>query len=254
MTPEVDPRFEAALALCCDRVRAGQSLDAVLASQPEEYRAELARLVPIAFRVSALAVEPSPAFRARLLATLGSTSAPDATVTPAPRRGHLAWLLARPAALVAGLLLVVLLALGGADAVSASDATLPDSPLYQVKTAREWVEVLLARDPGARAGIHLRQIALRQLELERALRLGKGPAVVDTIAGRLASATDRMVADALAARQRGNPTPARQAGAALRALEQRVGTLRATAKPAARPILANLRQQIAAQQARLEAP
>jgi hypothetical protein len=248
---EGDTRFETALADCCERLRTGDDAATVIASHPEAYQAQLARLVPLASRVRLLGMDPSSAFRARLLSDLRS-STPERAGAPSALTTIGRWLRAKPLARLAAAILVVLLALGGADAVAASESTLPDNPLYQVKATREWMEVSLTRDPGARAMVHLRQIALRELELEKAIQSRRSPRVVEAVAGRLAAATERMVDAATDARARGNPAAAGQAVTALRVLDQRLATLASQSRQPWRPILVGLRQDLRLQSARLD--
>ncbi len=251
MMHEGDPGFESALAECCERLRRGDSHEAAIASQPARYRAELARLAPLATRLYALGTDPSPAFRDRLLSRL----APSRPTRVSPRWAGPAalgaWAVSRPAVLIVSAVLVVLLALGGADAVAASESTLPDNPLYQVKVAREWVEVSLALDSSSRVGVHLRQIALRERELERALESRRSPRVVEAIGRRLADATARMVDASIDARGRGNQATAGQASAALRLLDQRLDGLSDRAGPRRRAALTHVREAVEAQRSRL---
>ncbi len=252
-----DDRFETALETCARRVRDGEPLDRCLLDYPPEHRDELARLAPVAGRVASLRRDPSPAFQIRLERHLLDTLVLDGSVTEAgsvkeappkqapggiPRRLlALAPKLARPSrALVVASLLVLMLVLGGVGVVQASDSALPDSPLYGVKTAREWVEVTLTPSRQARAAILARQVAQRGRELEQAVRLGKAPRVVDQLTLRLAGSTQQLVDVTLDLAAQGNPQPARRTLTAIRTMRRQVDLLTPQARPASRAALNRL--------------
>lgn len=253
MAFENDLRFDAALEDCCRRVQIGEPLERCLDDYPREYRAELARLAPVARQVARLRRDPSPEFEVRLERDL--LAAVDAT-----RRGRRGEPLARPGRLWRGLslrlatvLMVALVVLvgGSVGAVQASDDSLPDSPLYQVKTAREWVEVILARDEQAAVGVHARQIAERGRELDKAVRANKPRRVVDVLTLRLAISTKRMVDQAVELRDRGDPQPAIRALAAVRGIQRETDRLISQASPGARPPLQRLQRFLREQERRL---
>lgn len=255
MRAEEDPRFAAALDACCQRVQRGESLERCVADHPAEYREELLRLVPMATRLNALGKDPSPEFQARLEQHL-LASVDQARQTR--RVGLLARLgrffSAAPAMRLASLALVALLALagGGVSVVQAADDSLPDSPLYQVKSAREWVELTLARDPEAQVSVHDRQIAQRGGELERAVQAGKARPVATVLAVRLARSVRAMVDRALELRAQGRPQPAVKALAALQAMQRRLDVALPHASRELRPTLLRLRTFLEQQELRLE--
>ncbi len=254
MSMREDPRFSAALEECCGRVRRGEPLEQCVGDYPPEYREELARLVPLAFSLSRLARDPSPEFQARL--ELRLQAAVDET-RRAQRSGPLGWIgrffasapLARTAAIV--LVVVALIAGGGLGVDQAAASSLPDDPLYQVKTAREWVQLALARAPEAQVDVRANQIAERGTEMERAIRAGKPVRILDVLLVRLARTTRQMVDQALEREARGNRQPAIRALAVIRAMETRLDRLIPQASPEVRPALQRMGGFLREQERRL---
>jgi hypothetical protein len=252
--PDEEARFARALDDCCRRVRAGEPLEPCLTDYPADMHDELARLVPLAVRLPALGRDPSPAFEQRLernlLAAVGVQRRAQRGGVRADVQSFLAG--ASPARLAA-LALVVLLVLGGGSAgiVSASDGSLPDSPLYQVKIAREWAERTLARTGEARVDVHARQVVQRGRELGWAVADRKPRRVVEVLAVRLAWSTERAVDQALALRAAGRPLPALRALAALRLMEREVARLAERAEPDAQLSLLRLQVLLQVQERRL---
>ncbi|MBI2939804.1 MAG: hypothetical protein HYY04_05140 [Chloroflexi bacterium] len=254
MTAEPDARFSAALEECCRRVQRGETIERCLTDYPAEYRLELARLVAVAERLGRLGDDPSPAFQARLELRLLAAADETRRGRPAGRWGRLGiFFIAPPIARAAVLMLVALIVLvgSGVGVVQAADQSLPDSPLYQVKTAREWLELALARDGDTRVDVHARQIGERGRELERAVRAGKPRRVVDTLALRVAWSTDRIVDLALEADARGNPRPAVRTLVAVRAMQRYLDRLTSQASPEVLPPLRRLQIFLEAQERRL---
>lgn len=242
-----DDRFEAALESCARRVRDGEPLDRCLLDYPPEYRDELARLAPVAERVSRLRRDPSAAFQAWLERHLLDRLVAETPPAKPARNGALRHLyavaprLARPSrALVAAALIVLVVVLGGAGVVQASDSSLPDNPLYGIKTAREWVELTLTPNRQAKASVLTRQVAQRARELEQAVRLGKPPRVVDPLTLRLAASTQQLVNATLDLAAQGNPQPAQRTLTAIRTMRRQVGLLASQAPPASRAALNRL--------------
>lgn len=248
---EEDGRFAAALEECCRRVQRGERLERCLADYPREYREELARLAPLAGRVGLLRRDPSPEFQARLERRL-LASVDQARPGKWPER---LWFLfpVAPAlrAAVATLVVLVLLSLSGAGAVRVSAGSLPDSPLYQVKAAREWVQLTMARDGESRVGVHSEQIGERGRELERSIQAGKPRRVLATLAAKLAISTERMVDQALELQARGRPQAVARALAVIQAMERQLDRLEARVSGEARPILQRLRGFLDMQERRL---
>ena len=253
-TLDHDSRFASALEACAQRVRHGESLELSLADYPAEYRAELARLVPLSTQVGALAGDPSPAFQARLEQRL--LDALEETQR-ARRVGLLSrlgrWFAAAPLARAVPAMLVfaVVLAGTGVGAVQAAGDSLPDSPLYCVKATKESVELLLARDDESKVGVHARQLGERGRELDRAVVAKKSRLVIDVLAVRLAGSTERIVDAALVLEAQGNRQPAARALALIRSMQSRVDRATVQASPQARPSLKGLRRFLEEQERRL---
>jgi hypothetical protein len=254
---EENPRFAAALDECSRRVQLGESLESCLAAYPAEFREELALLVPLGGRVARLRLDPSPDFRARLetrlLATVDETRRTRRTGLP----GFVGRLFAGNQALrIASILLVALVVLagGGFEADRAAADSLPDSPLYGVKTAKERVQYALARTPEAQVEVRADQLQERSKELDKALRAGKGVKVVDALAVRVTRATRQMVDKALEQRAGGNPRPALRALVAIRAMGVYVDRLSGEASsPEVRASLEKLQTFLMGQEGRLRA-
>ncbi len=242
-----------ALDECCRRVQAGERLESCLASYPAEYREELGRLVPLAGRLSGLRRDPSPQFQARLeqrlLASMDRSR-------QARRGGWLARLGAMAAgtawrAATAAMVLVVVLVVGSFGAVQASANSLPDSPLYGVKLAKERVQLALARDAESQVGVRANLIDQRGREIEQALLSQKPRPVLEALANRLTRATENMVTRAIEASEAGNRRPAARAVVILRAAQQRLDNLMAQASPEVRPRLERLERYLGQQERRL---
>jgi hypothetical protein len=253
-----DPRFEEALEACCRRVQAGEPLDSCLVDYPGAYREELRQLVPVTMRVTQATRDPSSAFEAalerRLLASV------DEARAEARRPQGGGWLnrvgnaltsgvLAR--ALVTACVVALVLGLGGVGLVSAASDSLPDSPLYQVKSAREWLQLALARNPDARLGVNQQQIVQRGRELQVAVERRAPPRLVQRLATQLDASVQQMVDQALTLEARGQPIPPRRALLVLRTMEQLLDRLAAEATPADREILQQLRTTLHQQEQRL---
>lgn len=246
--------FSAALDDCRVRIEAGESIDACLGDYDADLRSELARLVPVAISLGHLASDPTPEFQSRLATRLDAEMARSAA--PGARGAAtrlLAWLAPAPAFRWAAALALILLAVGGGGAgvVAASNQSLPDSPLYQIKEARESAELILVREPEQRVAVHLQQLVIRERELGLAVHSGKNRRVVNLVVARTAAATEHLVDQALEARDRGNPRPALRVIALLEGLQRQTERLIAEAAPEARPPLDQLDAHLAEQQRRL---
>ena len=251
---EEDTRFEEILDECCRRVGRGEPLERCLVDYPMEYREELTRLVPVARRVGVLVQDPSPEFQARLelrlLASVDDVHRRQRTGISA-RIGRFFAAIPLARSLAIALVVLLLLAGGGFGVNYAAADSLPDSPLYQVKTVREQLQLALARAPEAQVEVRARQIAQRGTELSQAIQGGKQPKLVDTLVTRVETSTDQMVKQALAARDKGNPVPASRAAVAMRTMIRRVDTIIPKAKPDLRPSLQQLRVFFRDQERRL---
>lgn len=254
MTLEHDARFAAVLEECCRRVRSGERLEHCVSDYPVEYREELARLVPLAGDLGQLSRDPSPEFQARLerrlLAAVDEERRARRT-GPLGRLGHFFAAAPLMRATVVALVLLVVLVGSGVGVIQASDNSLPDSPLYHVKTAREWAELALARNGETQVGVYTRQINQRGTELERTVQTGKPRRVVEVLALRLAWTTDRIVDRALELQARGNREPASRALVMIRTMQRRVDVLTVQATPEVRPLLQRMRTFLDAQERRL---
>ncbi|MCL5107809.1 MAG: hypothetical protein M1401_02830 [Chloroflexi bacterium] len=251
-----EEKFAAVLDGCCRRYRAGEPLAGLLAQYPEEYRGELARLVPIGERLAELGQGPGVEFQGRLADTLSAAYA-DARRRPSPSGGFLSplWRTLRRLPTVAVLVVaLLLLGGGGAGVVQAADGSLPDSPLYNVKAAREWVRLLLAGSGEAKLNVYNAQIAERTRELERAVRLNKPRRVVLALSLSLSYTVDRAVDQVSQLQAQGRPQPAARAVSALHNAERQIDGLSAEASLQVRPILQRLKAFLASQADRLAVP
>lgn len=252
MAMEDDERFAATLDECCRRLQRGEPIAACLADYPAEYRAELARLAPLAAQVGELRRDPSPQFQTSLEQRLLAAVERQRTARQAPN-GWLGRLL--PAALATRVALLAAAALiilaGSGVGIAAAEDSLPDSPLYSVKTAREWVALALAFNGETRVSVHATQVAQRGRELALAIRADKPRPVLETLVRRLGNSIDRMVAQALELQAQGRREPALRALAAIRIMEREVDRLAQQASPEVRPALARVNTFLQEQQARL---
>lgn len=249
-----DARFAAVLEECCLRLQCGEDLARCLNSYPAEYRAELARLAPLSAQLAKLGHDPSAEFQARLEQRL-------LAAMREARQARRPGLLERLAGAVAGVSLVraavvalvvmLLLVAGGAGLVQASEGSLPDSPLYRIKIAREWLQLQLTRSGDERLGVYAAQILQRGRELDRAVRAGAPRRVIEVLALRLAWSTDRLVDQALELHARGNTQPATRTLTLVRAIQRELDPLEGQAQPEARPVLQRLQRFLEGQERRL---
>lgn len=235
-----DEQFALKLDECSQRMRRGETLEQCLAGCPVEYREELARLLPLTANLVQLAHNPSPDFQARLeRKLLVSVNEARWGQRPGllPSLGR--FFSGSPAVRLAslGLAALVILLGGGFGAVQASEDSLPDSPLYQVKTAREWVELVLTASGESQTVAYVRVIDERGRELERAAGANKPERTLLAVATRLARSTEEMVDKALEARARGNPRPAARALASVRSMQQRLNRLDTRGSPEFRRVV-----------------
>ena len=250
-----DASFEAALEDCCRRVRQGESLANCLPDYPQQYREEVARLVPLSERVASLGRDPSPEFQARLERRLLARVQQAAKSQRVGLRRLLPLPFPMGTALrsaVATTAVLLVLALSGVGAVSASADSLPDSPLYPVKVAKEWVQLAMARDGEAKVNVRANQIVQRGRELQKAVQEEKPPRVVEALTLALGRSTEGMVDLALELRTGGKTQQAARALAALRNMRLQAVHLALEAQPDSRPILRRLISYLDAQERRLE--
>ena len=252
MEREGDLRLMDAVEACVERTQAGEPLDVCLADYPAEYHDELRSLVPAAEHVRRLSRDPSPVFVNRLeQALLGEADRLAAEHGPQGRWLGLvaglrnAWL--GSAMRAAALVLVLagsLVGLGvGLDYASAD--SLPDSPLYQVKQAREWAELALARDDTAQVNANSRHLAERRRELQQVAQAPTPrPAVVERLSNQAVQTADRLVARAKEAEAKGNTEAPAKAAATLRTVRAAVERAARNAPPQTRPRLEALAAEL----------
>lgn len=255
MSMEEDGRFVVMLDDCCRRTQEGQPLERCLDYYPAEFRAELARLVPLTGRLGQLGRDPSSAFAARLEQEL------LASVDRAGREHRWGWWQRFRSRLVAAAmsrLLIVVVAIlvvlvGGTTGVTyAAGTSLPDSPLYKVRLAKEWVQLAVAGSGPAVINVRASQLERRVADLDRVVRTRKARWVVAELAVREAELTTRMVNQALDLKARGNPQPAQRALQAVTLMQRNVSQLLTISSPRDRLPLQRLRQFLDTERHRLE--
>ncbi|MDP2660297.1 MAG: hypothetical protein Q8R28_06180 [Dehalococcoidia bacterium] len=254
MAVDNNERLALTLEECSQRVRNGEPMDKCLASYPPEYRDELNQLVPLVGQLHELAHDPSQGFQSRLEKQLGDS-------VDTARQKHRPGLLTSighffavsPMMRIAGVAVVVLLIVlgGGFGIVQASERSLPDSPLYQVKTAREWAEQAMAGSGESLVGVQAQQISTRGQELQSAIQANKAGHVVNSVADRLALQVQKMVDKALEMRARGNRAPSIRALVVIRMIDRRLDRLATQASPAVLPSIQRLRSFMDEQERRL---
>lgn len=247
-----EDRFAEALDECRLRVSSGEQVEDCVADYPD-FAADLQRLIPVGRQVAQLGSDPSPEFQAKLENTLRAAMREQRSAKQGGLFGELKRMLAALPVNTGVVVLVTLLVFvgSGVTAVNASEDSLPDSPLYQVKTAREWMELALARDAEASAVVQARLVERRGQELEQASSGRKGSKVVETVAQRLTTAISRTVDQAIAMRLRGNPRPAVRALVAICAMQRRLDRLEPQAGPEIKPVVRQLQVFLDQQERRL---
>ncbi|MBI2906715.1 MAG: hypothetical protein HYX92_03545 [Chloroflexi bacterium] len=251
-SPERDPRFAVALDECCRRTLQGESLQDCLASHPQDYQEELARLVPVALQPGRLGRDPSAEFQHRLERTLQASLAAERRKQSTGLARLLHFSLAPIAVRLATIALLAILVVVGSSvgALRAAEDSLPDNPLYQVTAAREWAELALATSPDTQINVRVNQVTRRVRELERAVKADRLP-VVETLVNRAIVALERIVDKVLQERANGNPRPARRALAAIRRVEGELQRLQGEALPPIAASLEKLRRSLEEQAGRL---
>ncbi|GEM_PF-6947244 len=247
-TSDAAAAFERALEDCLQRVQAGEALDACLAAYPAELRPALADLLQAALRVRALPSAPSAAFQGRLEARL------RAAVVGRRERGHgwrsflgaLTGPALRPVALAVAVFAVVTGT--GVGVVQASDDSLPDSPLYAVKTVKEQMQLAVAPTGPEKQKVSLAQIPQQVRDLNRAATAGMSEGNLKQVVDRIVGSASTAVNTALQAELRGNLEPARKAEDALDKLQQQLSQL------PDRPGVQELRRRLTEQQQLLKRP
>lgn len=182
--------FERALDECLSQLNTGEfGLEEVLARYPE-HEAELRPLLRTAMLVRQVPqAVPSPeakaAGRQRLLAAVARKRREKARARPGlvRRLERSAAILVQPlvrpqrqslrlAQAIAALLIVVSLVSAGTLRVAAG--SLPDSPLYPIKRATEWVQLALTTSPASKARLHMSYSERRSEEARALGEAGKG--------------------------------------------------------------------------------
>jgi hypothetical protein len=260
-----DTPYEQAVDDCRRRIREGEPLASCIARYPAELQAELAELILLSVKMERLWHDPSADFMTRLQGQIKAASLAKAKENPnwAQRLGSALANLPADAwrALGAGgplwravavILIVGVVTIGSSvGVVQAADETLPDHPLYPVKTAREWVEENIARDGDARNVFLMRQAGRRVAELSRVVEAGKPRLVVELASARVLNSTRRGVAQAIEQQERGNPRPAQRALPALQNLRQQVDKVANGAPPRYRGALQRLSLALAEEERNL---
>jgi hypothetical protein len=182
--------FERALDECLSQLNTGElGLEEVLARYPE-HEAELRPLLRTAMLVRQVPqAVPSPeakaAGRQRLLSAVARKRREKAQARPGlvHRLERSAAILVQPlvqpqrqslrlAQAIAALLIIVSLVSAGTLRVAAG--SLPDSPLYPIKRATEWVQLALTTSPAGKARLHMSYSERRSDENLALLETGKG--------------------------------------------------------------------------------
>ena len=163
---------------CLERLLVkGETIEQCLQSYPE-HAAEIEPLLQTAMATKkAVAIQPSPEFKARARYQLQSALQ---EVKPKRALPFFSW---QPQWAVAiAVVLVVLLAGGGT--VTAAGYSMPDSPLYAVKLATEQVQLTLTPSDIGKAELHARLADRRVAEIVYIANKGK-PKQIEQIAQRL---------------------------------------------------------------------
>lgn len=159
--------FDNILDECLERLMSGETIEACLAAYPA-YAAELEPLLRMAVDAwEAAAIKPRPEFRDRAGYEF---QAAICEMEPVKARSFFGWL-PRWAAVVAGVIVVVLLA--GTGTVAASANSLPDEPLYQVKLATEAVRLTFITSALGKAELYAKFADERVEEIVRMAEKGK---------------------------------------------------------------------------------
>ena len=188
-------------------------------------------MVQAAQRMQSLASDPDPAFERLLEGRVRSAMAARAAAPPPSRVqawwgqtwGALRGPLLRPVALAG--VAAALITGGGVATVQAAENSLPDSPLYVVKTVTEQVALAVAPSEPARQTVLLNQVTQRTDDLLRAAATNKSEKVLDTAADRLEQRISAAVDYALKAEARGDTAPVAAAEQLLDSLEARLDAL-----------------------------
>lgn len=239
---------EQALAACLACLERGQPLAACLQDCPPGLRPEVLAALQAGERLRHQPRDPSPAFQARLEQRLRGALALRRQRASwwglGGTWGGGAWL--RPVALA--LAALALVAATGVGAVQAAADSLPDSPLYAVKTVQQDVAVAVAVTDEARLEVRLRQLPNQVRDVLRAVEAGKPDPLVRRLLTRVAATVRTTVDYAIAAQEAGDPEPSRRVRVALRALHARLGQL------ASGPVVATLQDLLAEEARRLGPP
>lgn len=170
--------FNTILNDCLERLLVkGETIEQCLQSYPE-HAAEIEPLLQTAMATKkAVAIQPSPEFKARARYQFQSALQ---EVKPKRALPFFGW---QPQWAVAiAVVLVVLLAGGGT--VTAAGYSMPDSPLYPVKLATEQVQLTLTPSDIGKAELHARLADRRVAEIVYIANKGK-PKQIEQIAQRL---------------------------------------------------------------------
>ena len=156
--------MEEALEQCWQRLQEGEPLEACVQAFPQ-YAAELKEILVITMKYATLPQEPSEEFRARSL----RRTLVAAQRARQQRRQRRWWSLSMPAMrwAAASATALFLLFAGGEFAWATADS-LPGTPLYSVKEAREQASIILTNgQPAPRAAVQTDLTERRINELQR---------------------------------------------------------------------------------------
>ncbi len=240
--------FETELDACLARMAAGATSDECVAEYPEPLRAELRHALATVYRLGQAVRVPEPGYVSRLEDRLWGAMA-------ARSQQQRAWLgfgvFLRPRALgrpMAAAILVLLVLAGtgaGVGAVQASEGSLPDSPLYAVKTTIEQVNVATASSEAEKLDVRLRQIPQQLSDFINAFRANRPDPMVRRLVTRVAETLTHAVDQAIQAQASGDAEPNRRVRNMIRTLKNRLAQL------SAGPALVSLQGLLEEQEQRL---
>jgi len=215
--------FATALEACLRQVASGATIEACVARYPESMQQALLHALSAAQALRGTPREPGAAFADRLEHRLRGA------VAVRSQRAHARWAwLALPSltawgrpALAAALVLLVV-ARTSVGAVQASEGSLPDSPLYAVKTAIEQVNVATAADEPAKLDVRLRQAPQQMSDFLNATRANRPEPMIQRLVARVAETLTLTVDYAMQSQAAGDPEPNRRVRALIRSLKSRL--------------------------------
>ncbi|MSQ10858.1 MAG: hypothetical protein EXR52_07655 [Dehalococcoidia bacterium] len=218
--------FESALDACLARMAAGATSDECVAGYPEPLRTEVRNALAAVYRLRQAGGDPESGYVGRLEYRLWGAVA-------ARGEQQRAWLglgaFLRPRALgrsMAAVVLVLLVLAGtGVGAVQAWEGSLPDSPLYAVKTTIEQVNVATASSEAEKLDVRLRQIPQQLSDFINASRANRPDPMVRRLVTRVTETLTHAVDQAIQAQASGDAEPNRRVRNMIRTLKNRLTQL-----------------------------